>query len=211
MGLGEKSRQFLQTCKGKYKVVGVEREPHNSLVSAVRSLGVKVLSGDITDDSMFVRLGIKHADNIVIFTDSDAENVEVALRLRGFMRDASRVKSRLRCHIHLNEFSIASQLENYPGFTEDQSITEMYFFSIYDLSARMLLRDYPVELFADAAGQPRVHLAMHDGKLEAGVGGTAQVLRWYETGDIEDEYRYGDDYFEPPTKNPALKFLPFPE
>jgi hypothetical protein len=161
VGLGEKSYQFLQTCEKKSHFVVVERNSDNGFIARTRAMGVKVVTRDIVEDSLFDHLALTHAESIIIFTNSDTENVEVALKLRQHLRHLDPGKLGLRVHIHLDDFSLAHQLENYPRFSADQSTTEVSFFSVYDLSARLLLRDYPAEIFADVAGHPRIHLAIY--------------------------------------------------
>jgi hypothetical protein len=161
VGLGEKSYRFLQTCEEKAHFVVVEKNAENEFIKKARAMGVKVVVRSVAEEGLFDRIALRRADNFIVFTDSDAENVEVALKLRQYLRHKDRRSSRLRVHIHLNDFSLAHQLENYPRFSADQSTTEISFFSVYDLSARLLLRDYPAEIFADVAGQSRVHLAIY--------------------------------------------------
>ena len=177
VGLGEKSFQFLQTCKNKSLFVVVERDPENRFIARTRAMGVAVVARDIAEDGMYDRLALTRAESFIIFTNSDAENVEVALKLRQHLRQLDRRKLRLRVHIHLHDFSLAHQLENYPRFSADQSTTEVYFFSVYDLSARLLLRDYPAETFADVAGQPRIHLAIYGfGRLAEKIVSESSLL-----------------------------------
>ena len=161
VGLGEKSYRFLQTCKEKAHFVVVEKNAENDFIEKTRAMGVKVVARSVAEGGLFDRIALCRADNFIVFTDSDAENVEVALKLRQYLRHMDRHRSRLRVHIHLNDFSLAHRLESYPRFSADQSTTEMSFFSVYDLSARLLLRDYPAETFADVAGHSRIHLAIY--------------------------------------------------
>jgi RyR domain/TrkA-N domain len=160
-GLNDSSYQFVKTHSGKGRMVVVEPDGENPLLDDVRRMGIHVVSGYESAENYFSRLNLHRADNCVIFTESDSENVEVALKLRGFLAGADRAASRLRLHVHLDDIGLAKQLESYPGLSGDESAVELYFFSIYDLSARLLLRDYPSEMFADAASQSRVHLAIH--------------------------------------------------
>jgi voltage-gated potassium channel Kch len=124
VGLGEKSYQFLQTCEKKSHFVVVERNPNNGFIARTRAMGVKVVTRDIAEDGLFDRLALTHAESFIIFTNSDAENVEVALKLRQHLRLLDRRKLRLRVHIHLDDFALAHQLENYSRFSTDQSTTE---------------------------------------------------------------------------------------
>ena len=54
-------------------------------------------------------------------------------------------------------------------------------------------------------------IAVYDGEPAAGTGGTAQVLRWYREGGIDEQYQFPHYYFMPPQRNPALIFHPEPE
>ena len=165
VGLGEKSWQFLQTCDDKKHVVVMELSAENRLVDRARQLGVKVLIGDIFDQRAFDLLNLRQAFRLVVFTGNDGHNVELAIKVRNYLRKHIKghgVPDRhLNMRIHLDEIGLANQLESYPKFFADYSITEISFFSVYDLSARLLLRNYPPEMFADVAGQERVHLCIY--------------------------------------------------
>ncbi|MFT5210674.1 MAG: hypothetical protein ACI9CE_002401 [Flavobacterium sp.] len=162
VGLGEKSWQFLQTCGLKDDIVLVERNPENLLINRVRERGVKIIVGDVFDESMFKRLNLRLASELIAFTGNDGANVELAIKARNYVRDSAHAEKHLKIHIHLDEIGLAHHLEGYPKFFADYSTTEMSFFSVYDLSARLLLRDYPPEIFADVAGHERVHIAIYE-------------------------------------------------
>jgi voltage-gated potassium channel Kch len=88
--------------KKKSHFVVVERNPNNGFIARTRAMGVKVVTRDIAEDGLFDRLALTHAESFIIFTNSDAENVEVALKLRQHLRLLDRRKLRLRVHIHLD-------------------------------------------------------------------------------------------------------------
>jgi voltage-gated potassium channel Kch len=161
VGLGDKSWQFLRTCHPAQRVVVVERNPDNLLIHRARLLGIRVLVGDIFEDSMLARVNVAQASQMIAFTGDDGTNVELAIKTRTLIRSLPRDSSHLKIHIHLNEIGLAQQLESYPKFFADYSLAEIAFFSVYDLSARLLLRDYPPDVFADVANQARVHLAIY--------------------------------------------------
>ncbi len=161
VGLGNKSWQFMRTCKNKSKVVVVEREPENILIGRARELGVRVVVGDIFKDGIFALINLKGASNLIAFTGNDGVNVEFAIKARDYVRDKVGVQRRVRIQIHLNEIGLAHQLDTYPKFFSDYPSTDISFFSVYDLSARRLLKEYPPEIFADVAGHEQVHLAIY--------------------------------------------------
>jgi voltage-gated potassium channel Kch len=160
-GLGEKCWQFLMTCDNQQEVVIVERSAENRRVQQVREMGFKVIIGDIFEAGMFERISLQQASTLIAFTGNDGSNVELAIKARNYIQENPGTEPHLKIHIHLNEIGLASQLESYPKFFADFSIAEISFFSVYDLSARLLLRDYPPEIFADVAGHDRVHLAIY--------------------------------------------------
>ena len=183
VGLGDKSWQFLRTCDPALKIVVVEREPDNLLIQRARDLGMRVLVGDIFEDRMLERINVTHAAQLIALTGDDGTNVELAIKTRTRLRESGTHAAHLKIHIHLNEIGLAHQLESYPKFFADYSIAEISFFSVYDLSARLLLRDYPPEVFADVANQERVHLAIYGFKrLAAKLVVEAALMCQYANG-----------------------------
>ncbi len=160
-GLGERSRQFLQTCQDKDRIIVIERNPENLYVNQVRDSGIRVIVGDIFDNQMFQRINLLQASALLAFTGDDGSNVELAIKARNHVKDLADNLRHLRIHIHLDDIGLAHQLESYPKFFADYPNTEVSFFSVYDLSARELLEEYPPEIFADVAAQPRVHFAIY--------------------------------------------------
>ena len=51
-------------------------------------------------------------------------------------------------------------------------------------------------------------IAIWDGQPEEGIGGTAQIVRWYQDGGVDENYTYADVYFEPPTRHPVIALNP---
>ena len=47
-------------------------------------------------------------------------------------------------------------------------------------------------------------IAIYDGQPEAGSGGTGQIVRWYNSREIDPEFRYEHHYFLAPEHNQAL-------
>ena len=161
VGLGDKSTQFLRTSDHKSTFVVVERDPENLAINAARSSGITVIIGDIFDPGMFTRIALRQASTLLAFTGNDGTNVELAIKSRYFVQQTNDRTRHLKVQIHLNEINLAHQLESYPKFFDDYSTTEVSFFSVFDLSARLMLRDYPPEIFADVANQAQVHFMIY--------------------------------------------------
>ena len=139
VGLGNRSWQFVQSCQGRYKLVIVEIDPDNPHIVQARNLGMSVVVGDILNASMFKQVNLVDARHLVAFTGDDGINVELAIKARAFIRDFG--AEQLLIHMHVESTHIAQQLEDYPKFFSDSAAAQVNFFSVYDLSARILFRD----------------------------------------------------------------------
>jgi len=160
-GLGDKAWQFIQTCHPHYSLVVVELRSDNLLVERARALGVKVIVGDILSEGMWDRVRLERAKHLVALTGDDGTNVELAIKARSFLRQQnSRPDHQLRIHLHIAD-TLSKRLEGYPKFFSDAAFAEINFFSVYDLTARIILEQYPPEIFADVFGQKQVHLAIY--------------------------------------------------
>lgn len=161
VGLGDKSWQFLESCIERRRFVVLERDPGNLMIQRARNLGFNVINRDLNDADIYQAIGLAQAANIVFFSNNDGANIETAVKVRNYLKTIDHHNTQLQMHIHLNQIGLARQLENHPRFFADQSKIPISFFSQHDLCARMLLRDYPPEIYADAANQPQVHLAIY--------------------------------------------------
>jgi len=164
-GLGNRSWHFVESCYGLYKIVIVEINPDCALIGRARSLGISVIIGDILNPVIFDEVNLASARHLVAFTGSDGLNVELALKARTYMRKHQ--AEQLLIHIHVDDTHIAEGLKNYPKFFTDSSAALINFFSVYQLNARILFRDYPPECFAHYVGQNQVHIALYNFERQA--------------------------------------------
>jgi hypothetical protein len=163
VGLGEKGWKFAQTCRKQVRVVIVEKNPEHPLIERARELGFSVVVGDILNRSVMRAANVKHARHLVTFCGNDGVSVEIALRIRDYRWQLKRdSKKRLRIHLHVDSTRVSSRLESYPKFYDDQKVAEVDFFSVHDLTARLLLRKYPPDAFAETLGQRQVHIALYN-------------------------------------------------
>lgn len=160
-GLGRRAWQFVQTCDNPHKVVAVEVNPDSPFVERARQRGISVIIGDALDPEIYRKINLLRAKDLVAFTGNDGTNVELALKAREFVRKTHPPNTHLRIHLHTDEPKLAYRLEDYPKFYDEYSLAEISFFSVYDLSARMLFQSYPPDLYADVFGQRQVHIAIY--------------------------------------------------
>jgi hypothetical protein len=160
-GLGWRAFQFIQTCERSHKVVAVERDEDSQFVERAREQGVTVIIGDVLDPKIFKQTNLRYATDLVAFTGNDGINVELTLKAREYVRKSHPPNTHLRIHLHANDSNLADRLESYPKFFAEYELAEISFFSVYDLSARIVFRNYPPDLYADVFGQEQVHIALY--------------------------------------------------
>ena len=164
-GLGNRSWHFVQSCHNQYKIVIVEINPDSAYIDRARRLGMNVIIDDVLNPAVFDQVNLAGARHLVAFTGSDGLNVELAIKARAYMRQHR--AEQLLVHMHVDNTHIAKGLENYPKFFADSSAAQVNFFSVYQLNARILFRDYPPEIFAHCFGQNQVHIALYNFEKQA--------------------------------------------
>ncbi len=86
-------------------VVGIEKEEDGRFLPQARQLGAPILVGNMKDDAVLESAGISHARAVVIATNDDMGNLEVAL-------DSRRLNPDIRVVMGLFDQSIASKIAN---------------------------------------------------------------------------------------------------
>lgn len=84
-GLGHLGyRTLLQLLRGGAEVVAIEKEGSGRFVADAKATGTPVLVRDMKEDQALIEAGVRHARVIVIATNDDLANLEVALDARRF-------------------------------------------------------------------------------------------------------------------------------
>jgi Trk K+ transport system NAD-binding subunit len=103
-GLGHLGFRVLeQMRRADMEVVCVEVNPANRFISHAKTMGAAVLIRDMTEDASLLDAGIADADAIIIASDSDMANLEVAL-------DARRLNPKIRIILRLFDQQLASKI-----------------------------------------------------------------------------------------------------
>ncbi len=161
VGLGEKGYEFARSCAMHHRVVVIERQEDHLLVERARTRGVRVVIGDALDQRTMRQANIGSARHLVTFCGNDGDSVEIALRTRRYLSQHSSDRE-LRIHLHVGATRVSSRLENYAKFYDESKVATVDFFSVNDLTARILLKKYPPDVYADAFGQRQVHIAIYN-------------------------------------------------
>lgn len=163
IGLSDRTWNILVACRhAGRRVVVVTDRPGAALVDEARRLGHRVIEVARIDDTVLQHAGILRAGHLVVFTDDDGENVELALRAKRLLARHRGLGGRapLQIRLHLEDTRLATRLEDYPKFFEDYDVAEVGFFNLQERSARQLFADHAMERYADVLAAERVHLAI---------------------------------------------------
>jgi Trk K+ transport system NAD-binding subunit len=98
-------RVIEQLVAANVPVVGIEKEETGRFLPQARQLGVPVIVGDMKDDAVLMSAGIPHARVVIVATNDDMANLEVAL-------DSRRMNPDIRVVMGLFDQSIASKISN---------------------------------------------------------------------------------------------------
>src|SRR5688500_13402368 len=86
-------------------VVAIERHEDGRFLPQARKIGAPIIIGDMKDDQTLIAAGIAHAKVVIIATNDDIANLEVAL-------DSRRLNPKIRVVMRLFEQSIAQKISN---------------------------------------------------------------------------------------------------
>lgn len=103
-GIGHLGFRVLQELVAqKVSVVAIEKNPEARFIAQARSMGVPILVRDMKDDQALIEAGVPHAKSIVIASNDDIANLEVAL-------DARRLNPKIRTLMRLFDQQIAAKI-----------------------------------------------------------------------------------------------------
>jgi Trk K+ transport system NAD-binding subunit len=105
-GLGRLGIRVLeQLVASGTPVVALEKSKSNAFLSDAKGMDVPVLVRNMTEDQALIDAGVAHATAIIICTNDDTANLEVAL-------DARRMNPRLRVVMRLFEQQLARKISD---------------------------------------------------------------------------------------------------
>ncbi|MSP61857.1 MAG: hypothetical protein EXR72_16290 [Myxococcales bacterium] len=114
-GLGHLGARILdQLLLTGAQVVVLERDPLASSLAQAKGTGVPVLIRDMKDDQALIDAGVEHARCLIIATNDDMANLEVAL-------DARRLNPKIKVLMRMFDQRIADKIKD--AFTIDQAFS----------------------------------------------------------------------------------------
>jgi Trk K+ transport system NAD-binding subunit len=94
--------------------VALEKSAAGRFMGEAKALGIPILINDMKDDNALIEAGVPHARCIIIATDDDMANLEVAL-------DAKRMNPEIRVVLRMFDQQIASKVKD--AFTIDHAFS----------------------------------------------------------------------------------------
>jgi len=160
-GLGRKGLQLVEDFRAQNKrVVVIEQDSSNDLGRVARERGAMVLIGDATESGLLERARLRSAAYLFAVTGNDGTNVQIAVCAHESMKKAERTSpGNLRCYVHIVNLDLRNAFKASPTFLQAGEPIEVAIFNTYENSARLLLRDHPLDHVRIGANDPRqVHL-----------------------------------------------------
>jgi voltage-gated potassium channel len=111
IGLGHLGYRVVHNLHGlNQEIVVIEHNPKADLVARVKELDIPVIQEDASRDTALEAAGIKRAQAVVICTQNDSLNLQIALKSR-------RLNSNIRIVIRIFDADFAEALREQFGFT----------------------------------------------------------------------------------------------
>jgi hypothetical protein len=147
-GLGRRGAQLVQGLLAhKFSVVAVELNDTNEHLASCAAQGAIVLIGDAADPALIARAGIGRADFLLIASESDRVNLEIALRAKESAVSNSRRRERaLKCLVHVSEWEVAEVFRQHRVLTSPDQHFDAQLLSYFEESARLALAAAPLDV-----------------------------------------------------------------
>jgi hypothetical protein len=141
-GLGRRGWAFVKRLTEEgWKVVVVEKNAGNALISLCEELGANVIIGDATNQDILRQAGVVKAKYLIAVSEGDETNIAIQTAAAEIMKDAAgRV---LTCILHVLDPNVCQRL-SWDVFVRQRSNNLIVdFFSIYRTGSQRLLEEYP--------------------------------------------------------------------
>jgi hypothetical protein len=170
----------------------IDKAPPADLAAECARHGIAVLTGDCRELRVLEQARVPWAAELVVLTDEDSTNFEVARQARALLRAAGNRRSPLACDIHLSSVELRVELQKAAVLAPQAEHITVRYFDLFDREARQLLRStWPLDGEGIRVDETRrVHLVI----LGFGRMGRALAVRAAKMG-----------HFANATRDPLLK------
>ena len=150
-GLGRRGAQLVHGLLAqKFAVVAIELNETNEHLAGCAAQGAIVLVGDAKEAALLARAGISRASLMLIASESDRVNLEIALRAKESSAARSGTRERmLKCIVHVSEWEVAEVFRQHRILTSPDQNFDAQLLSYYEESARLALATAPLDVSPD--------------------------------------------------------------
>ncbi|HEV8016812.1 MAG TPA: NAD-binding protein [Stellaceae bacterium] len=140
-GLGDMGMQVVQNLRDlKQDAVAIDLKSDSHYALTCERQGVPCLKGDAKNRQMLRLAGIARAATIVVCTGDDAENIEIALRIKQYLaQSGARRSRRLLVLVDMRSDWLFAKLVDYDRELGSAAV-ELRLFNNYDNAARLLVQ-----------------------------------------------------------------------
>ena len=154
-GIGEIGLQIVENlCDAGENVVAIDLTDDSASALTAERLGATVLKGNATHLSVLQSGGLSGAKIVVICTGQDADNVDIALRVKGTITGGAGLREKpLLVLVELRDEWLFGRLIDHDQEALGSAACEIRLFNTYQNTARLLLQTIPPPLAtADKVG-----------------------------------------------------------
>jgi hypothetical protein len=147
-GIGEVGLQIVENLRGDGEnVVAIDLDDSTANALTAERLGATVLKGDATHLSVLHSAGLLGAKIVVICAGQDADNVDIALRIKATIERATTSRDRpLLVLVELRDEWLFGRLIDHDQEALGSAACEIRLFNTYQNTARLLLQTIPPPL-----------------------------------------------------------------
>jgi len=139
-GFGRRGLLLAKAFKEQgYRVVAIEKDPHEGHIEHYRDLGIVVLIGDARTSTLLLQARAPWAKYVIAVCD-DAVNVEIAFRTKELVR--MRGTGGLTCFVDIVNLELCRLLREKETASPTVKGFGLEFVNVFELGARALLDEY---------------------------------------------------------------------
>ncbi|MFX1533137.1 MAG: NAD-binding protein [Promethearchaeota archaeon] len=169
-GLGKIGIELLKSYPNRNNTLVIEINERTAIIKSGQEGGPIISANEIIDRSMLLKARVNYANNLIVVTEDDEINLEIAAKAFDIVQEKRRSffplfftrSLRLNCVVHLSDFNTLIQFSSNDHFLADTPRFCLKFFDIYENAARLLFHKYPLDFLADtiSSDAPPVHLVV---------------------------------------------------
>ena len=160
-GVGRKGIRLVKELCRNGRVVVIEADEKNDNIPVCRQLGAFVLTGDATDSIILEKAGVLRAKYVIAVCEKDSANVQIAVKVGKLLQNGTQYRNPVNCFVHIVNLRLCTLFRQHRIFYSTGRNFDVRVFNIFEISARMMLKENPPDREPIGISYPRrVHLVV---------------------------------------------------